>query len=494
MKNHTCCDKFTQEVKLNDTLLDIMSVAYVVLNTDNKILTINGQALKELEVQKDVTGEELSRFLTIFLGKEDIFQNLLQALAEDSETIELPINTYFRIHENGKKFFVKGQIIGHYTDGQLTHIHLIFRNIETELTQGHILNMALSRTKIFPWFYDMDLNKMIIDARWFTHLGFSTRDCTLDAVDFTNLVHPDDRENLANALARHFNGEEITDAFTYRLHRQDGAWEWFEGQSIYLGEVNGLPYRIVGVCQSIQEYKTVEENLTIARDKAQESDRLKSAFLANMSHEIRTPLNAIVGFSNLITSGEVEFDDAETQEYVRLINTNSEQLLILISDILDISKIESNTMEFHCSNQLLNRLLSDIYHSQKLNMPAGVQLILELPDKDFLLNTDPMRLKQIINNLINNAIKFTVQGSISFGYHIVEAEKQVEFFVRDTGKGIAPEHLSRIFERFYKADAFRSGVGLGLPICKTIIEHFGGSISCTSEPEVGTCFIVRHPQ
>lgn len=160
-------------------------------------------------------------------------------------------------------------------------------------------------------------------------------------------MHPDDRAMLSEALRMQLSNQEIQDTFSYRLMRGDGTWEWFSAQSMYLSRTgDGSPYRVVGVCQSIQDHKTTEENLRAARDKAQESERLKSAFLANMSHEIRTPLNAIVGFSNLLTGGEIDTGTEEAREYATLINKNCDYLITLVTDILDLSRIETGSMEY----------------------------------------------------------------------------------------------------------------------------------------------------
>lgn len=256
---------------------------------------------------------------------------------------------------------------------------------------------------------------------------------------------------------------------------------------------DGLPYRIVGVCQSIQDHKTIEENLRAARDKAQESDRLKSAFLANMSHEIRTPFNAILGFSNLLTNEGMQFGEAEKKEYGRLITANGEQLLRLITDILDLSKLESNTLEFEFETYPLNVLLSDIYLTQQMHMPPGVAFELDVPETDVKIETDSTRLKHLLNNLINNAVKFTERGSITFGFRLCGDGRNVELFVRDTGRGIPAEYGEKIFERFYKVDTFVKGVGLGLSISRTIAQRLGGSISMASREGGGTCFTLLHP-
>ena len=438
-------------------------------------------------------GQNLFELVALYHKEEEILGNLLARVQKGESLITLRPDTYIRELKANDKFYIKGQISGEYEKGKLDRLLFIFRNIERDLTQEYILNMALSRIKIFPWFYNMDKDRMFIDSRWFSHLGIPEKDCTLTTEEFAGILHPYDRDMLLTALAKQLSGTLTPDIFTYRLRRGDGTWEWFEARSIYLGKINGLPYRIVGVCQSIQDHKNIEEKLTAARDKAQESDKLKSAFLANMSHEIRTPLNAIVGFSNLLTSGEVSLEDKETQEYTRLINTNSEQLLMLISDILDLSKIESNTMEFHYSEETLDLLLSDICRYQKLHISSTVELKLDLPEKETVIEVDPMRLKQVINNLINNAIKFTSQGSITLGYRLMEDHKMVEIYVKDTGAGIAEDKIKHIFERFYKANSFVKGVGLGLSICKTISEYMGGNIMVTSKVDIGTCFTIHLP-
>ena len=407
----------------------------------------------------------ISDILSVCHDRQDLLPGILARLRERHRYGDLPPWSYIR-RDSNLKFYIEGRFVGRYDRRrQLRRIVFLFRNTEEEITRKFILGMALSQTKIFPWFFDLGHNRMVIDERWFAHLGLPAGDGTIGAEDFFRLVHPEDRGRLADAFAKQLAGELNPDTFTYRLRRGDGTWEWFEEQSVYLGQTG----------------------------KARESDRLKSAFLANMSHEIRTPLNAIIGFANLLTSEDIPFSEAEKQEYSRLITSNGDQLLRLISDILDLSKIESNTMEFHFGEHSLHALLTDIYQAQRLCMPEGVLLRLDMPQADTPIITDASRLKQVVNNLINNAAKFTDEGSITFGFRSPQGCEQVELFVHDTGKGIAQEHLDRIFERFYKADSFVKGVGLGLSICRTITEYLGGSISVESESGKGTRFTIQHP-
>lgn len=486
--------KKDKPVYTHSNMLDVMSVGLITLDRDYKVIQANAQALNELKLTDEAMAcRRLSDLIGIYFIKQNILPESLAKLRDGAPSVEFAENVHIRVLETNEKFYIKGQLIGHFQENRLQQVHLLFRNIEIEITQNYILNMALNHTKIFPWFFDLEHNRMIIDHRWFSHLGIPQGDCTMSSEEFAAMVHPDERDGLMDALAKQLTGTLNQDTFIYRLKRSDGTWEWFEEMSTYLGKIENTPYRIVGVCQSIQEHKNVEATLIAARDKAQESDRLKSAFLANMSHEIRTPLNAIVGFSSLIASGEVVPDGEDAREFSRLINSNCDQLLMLISDILDLSKIESNTIEFNFKQQSLNDLLKDIRQSQALNIPEGVEFILDLSDMDIHINTDPLRLRQVINNLVNNAVKFTREGSITMGYETDTNGKYVQIYVKDTGSGIPADKVEHIFERFYKADSFVKGVGLGLPICETIMEKFGGTITCVSEVGNGTCFWVKHP-
>ena len=387
---------------------------------------------------------------------------------------------------------IQGGIVGVYDRGRLAKIVFYLRNVLEERTQRHVLNIALSKTQIFSWSFDMERNLMVIDPRYFDYLGIPTKDYTLTMEQYADLVHPDDRKELFEALGGQLTGNLYEDPVPFRLHRGDGSWEWFEAQSTYVGQLSDLPFRIVGICMSTQRHKDIEDTLNDALRKAQRSDQLKSAFLANMSHEIRTPLNAIVGFSTLLVSEQAEMIPEEIEEYAALIEKNGQLLMFLISDILDLSKIESNTMEFNIYTFSLNGMFIDIARMQQMNMKPDVELIVDLPEEDTEITADSARLGQVVNNLINNAVKFTPVGSIRIGYQRA-GEDMVELFVEDTGKGMSEEVLGHIFERFYKGDSFVQGTGLGLAICKTIVEHFYGEISVRSKSGEGARFDVRLP-
>ena len=473
-------------------LLDSVPAGFILLAPNGSIKQVNHQAAAELGIQKqDIKNKNIREVFSISHENINILDELLGRLQKDEQEVTLPPDTFIYGTINTTSFLAKGYFKNVIVEQGSNCIIFTFRNVVTELTQEYVLNMALRRTKIFPWSYDTKCNLMTIDPRYFEHLDIPAGDCTLTNEQFAQLVHPDDIAGVLEALTLQVQGNFIEDPVSYRLHRGDGKWEWFEAQSSYLGQGTQIPFRLVGVCMSTQEHKKIEEELTKARDKAQQSDKLKSAFLANMSHEIRTPLNAIVGFSNLLVDGDMAFKKEEIKEFLSLIHLNCEQLLALISDILDLSKIESNTMVFNITEQPLTPLLQNILRAQQINVPQEVELLLDLPATDTIITTDPLRLKQVINNLINNAIKFTSKGTVTLGYK--QNNDQVSIFVKDTGTGIDEDKMNRIFERFYKGDNFVQGTGLGLAISHTIIEHLKGTITVTSKVGEGSCFTIQHP-
>ena len=257
------------------------------------------------------------------------------------------------------------------------------------------------------------------------------------------------------------------------------AFAWIDGQ---------IAHVITSV--DINHQKTIEEELRVAKEKAENLDRLKSAFLANMSHEIRTPLNAIVGFASLLIESD---DKKERQDYVDIMQENTELLLQLISDILDLSKIEAGTLDFTMDHLDIKSFCEDIMRNYdiKEDKPVPVLLAPDLPE--YYIYTDKKRLMQVITNFINNALKFTNEGQIMLEYRHKAESNEIEFAVTDTGMGIAPDKVEQVFDRFVKLNSFSKGTGLGLSICRSIIEHLGGTIGAESEIGVGSRFWFTHP-
>ena len=486
-----------QEVRIvnaiAEQLFDVWPVSIVMIDLEDRIWRVNKQMSDELQLDTDIIGKSVFDLLEVVQDKQNVLPRYLQELREGCQRI-IPLSSNCFIYEQKRhiSFLIQGALIGVYEEERLVRIVLYYRNVLEERTQKRLLNIALSRTQIFQWSYDLERNLMIIDPRYFEYLGIPTRDYTLTPEEFAYLIHPDDRQSVFDALTLQLDGNLYEAPVEYRLRRDDGSWEWFEAQSTYVGQLKEAPYRIVGICMSTQKYKDTEDCLNEALRKARHSDELKSIFLANMSHEVRTPLNAIVGFSSLLAHGDSDLTKDDIIEFTSLIEKNSQLLMVLISDILDLSKIESNTMEFNFCNISLHQVLNEIGSAQRMNMKKGVELLLDLPGQEITISTDPTRLSQVINNLVNNAIKFTSEGNICIGYRPATSNR-VKIFVEDTGTGMAKEVIEHIFDRFYKGDAFKQGTGLGLSISKIIVEKLGGKIAVQSKMETGTTFTFTLP-
>jgi PAS domain S-box-containing protein len=327
--------------------------------------------------------------------------------------------------------------------------------------------------------------------QWYKNVGEEEDTPLSEVVGIYRHVHPDDRryildfyEEVKKGNRRHFQKE-------MRVRRVGtiDQWNWVRSNIMvtnYRPEENEI--EIIGINYDITELKETEAELILARDRAEMAGRLKSAFLANMSHEIRTPLNAIVGFSDLLVEAE---DIEERKEYVKIVRNNNELLLQLITDILDLSKIEAGTFDFTYGDVNVNLLCENIVRSMEMKVSEGVALVFDSNLPQYHLISDRNRLHQVISNFVNNAIKFTSQGSIRVGYQMKGEE--LEFYVQDTGIGIDKEQQLHIFERFVKLNSFVPGTGLGLAICQSIIEQLGGRIGVDSEPGKGSRFWFRLP-
>ena len=321
--------------------------------------------------------------------------------------------------------------------------------------------------------------------QWYQNLGEKEDTPLREVLGVYNHVHPDDKSYLLECIRRVKLGE--IDNFTADLQiSTDRGTKWTR-VNVMRNTLNTDPSKLEMVCVNydITELKRTERNLIEAKNRAEVSDRLKSAFLANMSHEIRTPLNAIVGFSNLL----VETEDAdEKKEYINIVQENNDLLLKLISDILDLSKIEAGTFEFVGGDVDVNQLCTEIVRS--LGMKAadtGVELRFGEHLPQCRMVSDKNRLMQILSNFINNALKFTTEGSITLGYRL-GAAKEILFYVRDTGTGIPVDQQQAVFDRFVKLNSFVQGTGLGLSICKSIVEQMGGRIGVESKEGEGSTF------
>lgn len=305
--------------------------------------------------------------------------------------------------------------------------------------------------------------------------------------EITPYIHPDDlpafRKNIAARHERtHHKGQ-------YRCNFT-GEFQWWEFSYNTIHTPGHAPI-IAGLLQNIQELKDHEQELIESRELAEQAE-LKQSFLNNMSHEIRTPLNAIVGFSDMLAN-EPEFSNEERQEFVDIINTNTKLLLKLVGDVLELSRIESGNLSFTFQRESVCRLLDDVYQTHSLLIRPPLQFLKDFPPEDVQVNVDPMRQTQVLTNFLNNANKFTKEGSIRLGYCCPSGMSEVHLYVEDTGIGIPHSEQKMIFERFYKRSEFSQGVGLGLSICVLIVEKMGGRIELRSEEGRGSRFTVVLP-
>ena len=326
-------------------------------------------------------------------------------------------------------------------------------------------------------------------SSWYKNVGEEEGTPLPEIIGIHSHFHPEDRAVMLDFLAKVIKGESSKLCRDVRIRRADGNYTWTRVNVLvrnYRPQDNIIEMLCINF--DITQLKETEQMLIKAKDKAEEADRLKSAFLANMSHEIRTPLNAIIGFSSMLEEAE---DQEEKHQYITIIEDNNKLLLQLISDILDLSKIEAGTFDIIPEKVNAKQLCSDLFQAMQMKATPQVELRLkdDLPELTF--TSDKNRLYQVLLNFVTKAFKFTSEGSITIDYQINGNE--VKFSVQDTGMGVEPEKQKAIFTRFVKLNSFIPGTGLGLPICQSIVTQLGGKIGVESEPGKGSCFWFTHP-
>lgn len=467
----------------------------ITYDTDLRIHFVNRPLLQMLGLSSETytsrfyEGQMAGSIFRIYMNGENILQDLLKKVRTGKRPISIPEKAFMQENHQGTYFPVSGEVVPIFANEKMTGMAIVCRNISEEEMQRRFFNMAVEESSIYPWQYNMHMNRFHFPGGLLRRFGYTDDTDLLARDEMDTLIHPEDLLHTRRNFDAILLGNEINSRMSFRLKSADGSYEWWEFRSTaYDGLTVDTPYMVLGVCQSIQRYKDTEEALIAARDRALQADKLKSAFLANMSHEIRTPLNAIVGFSDLLVEAE---DIEERKEYVKIVRNNNELLLQLITDILDLSKIEAGTFDFTYGDVNVNLLCENIVRSMEMKVSEGVALVFDSNLPQYHLISDRNRLHQVISNFVNNAIKFTSQGSIRVGYQMKGEE--LEFYVQDTGIGIDKEQQLHIFERFVKLNSFVPGTGLGVAICQSIIEQLGGRIGVDSEPGKGSRFWFRLP-
>ena len=426
-------------------------------------------------VYESLTREELVRKLLV---QENLCHELQGKVGKLQEEI-------FQQAKNGES--------GGKNEGDLCE-NVVVKRTEKFLTDNVVrLSLMLEAGNVFPWFADIVSGKIEIGDELFKAYGVDRKEFHDDFFRMTTFVasiYPDDRgifEAIYNSLLA---GESCKIDLELRLDLLNtGVYKWVDLKGVAQEfDERGKVTKVLGFIADIQKRRDDEQALIEAKQRAEESDCLKSAFLANVSHEIRTPLNAIVGFSEVIAHTESE---CEREEYLDIVKANSNLLLHLINDILDLSRIESGKMEFIDENIQMDELCEELRQMHQMRIKNDVKIIFERPAASLTIVSDSHRLRQLYSNLISNAIKYTEKGAITFGYKL--KGDMMEGYVRDSGSGIPAEKLNNVFGRFEKLDLLKQGFGLGLSICKSILDKMGGEIWVESELGVGSCFYFLIP-
>lgn len=370
---------------------------------------------------------------------------------------------------------------------------LVLELTQLEKVQKHNIEyeFVLKAMKLCTWHIDAEARTITYDNdfRGKDDSVVLPPDTPLDAI--YNYVFPSDVAHLSKAIEElcQCHVEECHEVYRVNIPHTNKSY-WTESYAAVASRNDeGKAKRIVGTSMRVDDRKAMEGALVEARNKAEESDRLKSAFIANMSHEIRTPLNAIIGFTSVLP--DVQGDD-ERRELINLIQENNQKLLTIINDVMNISKIESGKEQLVMTTFELNALLQSLADMFLPKLASGVELSTQFARNSIDVTTDLNRMTEVINHLLSNAVKFTMQGTITVGYD-EPAGKRLRIWIRDTGKGIAPEHLERIFERFFKVDEYIPGAGLGLSICRTMAYSMGGDVGVESTLGEGSLFWFEFP-
>ncbi|MFB6340904.1 ATP-binding protein [Saccharicrinis sp. FJH62] len=367
-------------------------------------------------------------------------------------------------------------------------------------SQKERLLHLIKSTNTGTWEWNVQTGETIFNERWANIIGYTLKELEPVSIKtWEKIIHPDDVAKSEEILLRHFSGEDEFYNVEVRVKHKNGNWIWIQDRGQVISRTkDGKPEWVFGTHQDITDRKNSEKELLKAKEKAEESDRLKSAFLANMSHEIRTPMNAIVGFASFLH--DKDLNQEEIQKYSEYIISSGDHLLELINDIIDISKIDAGEIRTTIGETNLTELLQEVYGifepQMKLKQKEG-QIILDakIPEKDHYVYSDVVRLRQILLNLINNALKFTHKGKVEFGFE--EKGNEIVFHVQDTGIGISEKDHEIIFERFRQAsgstEKIYGGTGLGLSIAKAYVELLGGRMYLTSVPGIGSTFSFSIP-
>lgn len=482
-----------QERDSLQVITDSISEGLILIGKDGIVHSLNAEARKLLGLsgkETEYVGKPLYELVEIVDSSTSHgLQTLLDLVLKERMTVELPSFTTIQSIISERYFLAEGEFVPLLDNADFNGAVFSFTDQTDEFTTNEFLALTSTVGQLFFWWYDFNTGELIVDPGFFELFGLpDDGKHSLPMMDFLDAMNPEDKERWAETYARQRFDRDIKTTLETRLNFNGKKEQWWEVRLAYQTNQNieATP-SLYGLCVNIQNYKEKQTLLREARENVHRSEQLKSAFLSNMSHEIRTPLNGIIGFAKLISSNE-EFDADEHKLFVETIQTNCNLLLALIDDILDLARIDSDSMTYNDTDCNLNELISQVMTTQQVIIQKPLELIRQLPDESVIIRIDRLRLNQVITNLINNAVKFTEKGSITVGY--TYDDQSIKLFVSDTGIGIAEEEQAMIFERFFKKHDDIQGAGIGLSLCKNIVEHYGGHITVASHLGKGTTFTV----
>ena len=466
-------------------VLDKVSDSILAASTDGTLVYANKQFIEEYGVKGEL-GVQKVYDLPVSLHTKEIFEKRVQEIRDNGGNMGYHAR-YTRVGEVKERVHQVSTFI--MEDGQEEIVWFFTQDItdviknRDELRElNYLLDAILNNIPVYMFVKDPedDFRYLYWNKALANHSKIPASRA-LGRTDFEIFPERSDAEKFhQDDLELMRTGERLEMQETYVTAA--GETRIVQTLKTHIPLVGRVPL-IIGISWDITNVQNIEQELIQARIKAEQSDRLKSAFLANMSHEIRTPLNAIVGFSRLMTTTDNREDE---KLYSEIINQNSDVLLQLINDILDLSKIEAGTLEYIKQPMDLGEMCRNVYEIHKGRVQEGVTLTLDNENDSLMINEDKNRILQLITNLITNAIKFTYEGEIHFGFKL--KKDYIDFYVKDTGIGISEEKLSHIFGRFVKLNSFVQGTGLGLAICQMIVEKMGGAITVESELHEGSTF------
>ena len=485
--------------KILRNIYDNLPVGIELYDKNGTLVDMNNSDIKMFGLSKkeDALGVNLFDNPNIPQDAIERLRNLKPASFRISYSFDILGEYYTSLRNGAIEIYTKAIPLYDSNDNLINYLFINIDNTEINQAYSRILEFENSFSVISKYGkigyckFDLLTRDGAGVAQWYYNLGEEANTPLNQIIGVYSHVNDEDREKLFGHIRRVKAGEINGFNEDLRVLHKDGTWRWTQ-VNVLKNPANTDPAKLEMLCVNfdITNLKETEKKLIEAKEKAEVSDKLKSAFVANMSHEIRTPLNAIVGFSSLLAATE---EEEEKETYANIIQENNDMLLQLISDILDLSKIEAGTLDFTYDEVDVNILCDELVDTYKMKAEGSpVKIIYGKHVSPCYIKSDKNRLMQIIGNFMNNALKFTSEGSITLGYQL-EGEDKIKIFVQDTGCGIAEDKQGDVFQRFVKLNNFVQGTGLGLSICQSIVEQIGGEIGVTSKEGEGSCFWFTHP-